>query len=31
MQHAIDVWSGLGMLKIELSPSDMIAHGIFDE
>jgi NitT/TauT family transport system substrate-binding protein len=31
MQYAIDVWSDLGMLKVELTPADVIAHGIFDE
>ena len=31
MQSAIDVWSDLGMLKVKLTPSDVIAHGIFDQ
>jgi hypothetical protein len=31
MQYAIDVWSDLGMLKVEVSPADVIAHGIWDE
>jgi NitT/TauT family transport system substrate-binding protein len=31
MQHAIDVWSELGMLKVEVAPADVIAHGILDE
>ena len=31
MQYAIDVWSDLGMLKVKLTPADVIAHGIFDE
>jgi NitT/TauT family transport system substrate-binding protein len=31
MQYAIDLWSDLGMLKVELTPADVIAHGIFDE
>jgi NitT/TauT family transport system substrate-binding protein len=31
MQQAIDVWSDLGVLKVELTPADVIAHGIFDE
>ena len=31
MQHAIDVWSDLGMLKTQLVPADLIAHGILDE
>jgi NitT/TauT family transport system substrate-binding protein len=31
MQKAIDVWSELGMLKVEVTPADVIAHGIFDE
>jgi NitT/TauT family transport system substrate-binding protein len=30
-QHAIDVWASVGMLKMTLSPSDIIAHGIWDE
>jgi NitT/TauT family transport system substrate-binding protein len=31
MQLAIDVLSSTGQLKTELSPADVIAHGIFDE
>jgi NitT/TauT family transport system substrate-binding protein len=31
MQHAIDVWSDLGLLKVKVTPADLIAHGIFDE
>jgi NitT/TauT family transport system substrate-binding protein len=31
MQYAIDVWSDLDMLKVDLQPADVIAHGIFDE
>jgi NitT/TauT family transport system substrate-binding protein len=31
MQQAIDVWSGVGMLKTQVSPADVIAHGILDE
>jgi NitT/TauT family transport system substrate-binding protein len=31
MQYAIDVWTELGLLKTELVPADVIAHGIFDE
>ena len=31
MQYAIDVWSELGVLKTELTPADVIAHGILDE
>jgi NitT/TauT family transport system substrate-binding protein len=31
MQYAIDVWSELGVLKTELTPADVIAHGIWDE
>ncbi|HEX6112348.1 MAG TPA: ABC transporter substrate-binding protein [Geminicoccaceae bacterium] len=31
MQHAIDVWSELGTLKVKLVPADLIVHGIFDE
>lgn len=30
MQHAIDVWSDLGILKAELTPADVILHGIWD-
>ena len=30
-QHAIDVWASVGMLKMTLSPSDIIAHGIWDD
>ena len=28
MQNAIDVWSELGVLKMKLTPADVIAHGI---
>ena len=31
MQHAIDVWSELGVLKVKVTPADVIAHGILDE
>ena len=31
MQHAIDVWSDLRLLKTQLTAADLIAHGIFDE
>jgi NitT/TauT family transport system substrate-binding protein len=31
MQYAIDVWSSLGRLKTELTPADVIGHGIFNE
>jgi len=31
MQYAIDVWTELGQLKTELTPADVIAHGIWDE
>jgi NitT/TauT family transport system substrate-binding protein len=31
MQYAIDVWSDLGVLTAEVTPADLIAHGIFDE
>ena len=31
MQQAIDVWSQLGVLKVEVTPADVIAHGIFDD
>lgn len=30
-QYAIDVWSSVGMVKMALSPPDIIAHGIWDE
>ncbi|HSA82970.1 MAG TPA: ABC transporter substrate-binding protein [Geminicoccaceae bacterium] len=30
-QYAIDVWGSVGMLKLELSPADIIAHGIWGE
>jgi NitT/TauT family transport system substrate-binding protein len=31
MQQAIDVWSSTGMLKMQVSPADVIQHGIWDE
>jgi NitT/TauT family transport system substrate-binding protein len=31
MQYAIDVWTELGLLKTQLTPADVIAHGILDE
>ena len=31
MQLAIDVLAEAGQLKTELTPADLIAHGIFDE
>jgi NitT/TauT family transport system substrate-binding protein len=31
MQNAIEVWSELGMLKVKVTPADVIAHGILDE
>jgi hypothetical protein len=31
MQQAIDVWSSIGMLKMEVTPADVIRHGIWDE
>jgi NitT/TauT family transport system substrate-binding protein len=31
MRYAIDVWSELRVLKTELTPADVIAHGIYDE
>lgn len=31
MQQAIDVWSSVGMLKMQVSPADVIRHGIWDE
>jgi NitT/TauT family transport system substrate-binding protein len=30
MQYAIDVWADLGVLKANLAPADVIAHGILD-
>jgi NitT/TauT family transport system substrate-binding protein len=31
MQQAIDVWSSIGMLNMQVSPADVIRHGIWDE
>ncbi len=31
MQHAINVWSDLGALKVKVTPADVIAHGILEE
>jgi hypothetical protein len=31
MQQAIDVWSSIGMLKMQVSPADVIRHGIWGE
>ena len=31
MQYAIDIWTEHGLLDFELSPADVIAHGIWDE
>jgi NitT/TauT family transport system substrate-binding protein len=31
MQQAIDVWSSIGMLKMQVSPADVIKQGIWDE
>jgi NitT/TauT family transport system substrate-binding protein len=31
MRRAIDIWSDLGVLKVDLTPADVIAHGILDE
>jgi NitT/TauT family transport system substrate-binding protein len=31
MQQAIDVWSSIGMLHMQVSPADVIRHGIWDE
>jgi NitT/TauT family transport system substrate-binding protein len=31
MQQAIDVWSELDVLKVSVTPADVIAHGILDE
>ena len=30
-QKAIDVWSSLGLLETDLTPADVIAHGVWDE
>jgi NitT/TauT family transport system substrate-binding protein len=30
-RYAIDLWASVGMLQMELSPADVIAHGIFDD
>jgi NitT/TauT family transport system substrate-binding protein len=30
-QYAIDLWSSVGMLKVEVTPADVIAHGILDQ
>jgi NitT/TauT family transport system substrate-binding protein len=30
-QKAIDVWSSLGLVETDLTPADVIAHGIWDE
>ncbi len=30
-QYVIDIWGSVGMLKMQLSPPDIIAHGIWDE
>jgi NitT/TauT family transport system substrate-binding protein len=30
-RYAIDLWASVGMLKMKLSPGDVIAHGILDE
>lgn len=29
-QKAIDVWSGLGVLKHDITPADVIGHGVWD-
>jgi ABC-type nitrate/sulfonate/bicarbonate transport system substrate-binding protein len=31
MQYAIDVWTDRGVLRAKLAPTDLIAHGIYDE
>jgi NitT/TauT family transport system substrate-binding protein len=31
MQYAIDVWTDLGVLRADIAPADIIAHGIWDE
>jgi NitT/TauT family transport system substrate-binding protein len=30
-QKAIDVWSSLGLLETDLTPADVIAHGVWDD
>jgi NitT/TauT family transport system substrate-binding protein len=30
MQRAIDIWTELGVLKVEVTPADVIAHGVLD-
>ena len=31
LQAAIDVWSDLGMLKVEVSPADLVARGVWTD
>lgn len=31
MQQAIDVWSSLGRVQVEISPADVIAHGVWED
>jgi NitT/TauT family transport system substrate-binding protein len=31
VQKAIDVWSSLGLLKVDLTPADVIRHGVWAE
>jgi NitT/TauT family transport system substrate-binding protein len=31
IQHAIDVWSSLGMLNVKVSPADVIRHDLWSE
>jgi NitT/TauT family transport system substrate-binding protein len=31
MQNAIDVWSELGVLKVKVTPADVIAYGIVEQ
>ena len=31
MRNAIEVWSELDVLKVEVSPADVIVHGILDD
>jgi NitT/TauT family transport system substrate-binding protein len=31
MQQAIDVWSGLGRVQVEITPADVIRHGVWED
>jgi NitT/TauT family transport system substrate-binding protein len=31
LQAAIDVWSDLGMLEVEVSPADLVARGVWTD